>query len=385
MSPSKHLSLLFLLSAPICAQVSVVVPKGSNTASPGYYTAYIFYGTTSTSLKSESRAQSFYGAGEFSNVTPIGSIQYRRPQNLGNQNKVCTGNLRVWMEGSSVAPQSASTTFATNRNNPTLVFSGSYNLPDRNRGTTWPDPWEAAITFNQTTSVLFVPQAHSSLMVETEWSNSTGTSPWYLESSRADNGVRATNLSASGHCRPHSDGGYSNSLSYRSPIVGGQWYLQYSGMPSNVPSMSKSFMLLSAAGVGASHWGRTLPFSIDSLGVPGLTTMTGTCQLAVKDDIYLPLTYTPNTTGTKNRGTLRSPTVTIPNVPAAAGATFYDQGICFDTDPTTKQEKLVTTWSSRWTVGSGTGEDVSMVYRPGDITQTTGYLRKYEAPTAHFQ
>ena len=162
-------------------------------------------------------------------------------------------------------------------------------------------------------------------------------------------------------------------------MVGGSWFINYNSMPSNVPSLNASFQILGVGGRGATQWGMILPIPLSTLVLP-----SNNCSLAVTDDLRLPLTYVPNTSGPKNRGSLRGVTVPIPNNPALAGLSFFDQGVGTDTNATTNAPEIYMTWSSKWTIGSGLGDPMSMVYRTGDNTQVTGFVRQWEGPTLRF-
>lgn len=358
-----------LSAAPLFAQT--ILPKSAATASPGYWNTTFFYGTASTRVKNEGRTQMIYAASELGTIVKVfKSLQVRRPQYLGNVNALTSGAMVLSISNSARAHTAASATFATNHGTKTTVFSGRISLPARSRGTTWPDPWEAAVPFSP--SWLFIPSTTGSVVVENMFSGSTSARTWYLEGTRPKRGVRATNFSA---CSAHSDGGRNNSIGYRFPVVGGTWFINYNNMPSNVPSLAASFQILGAGGVGQNQWGMTLPIRLSSLNLP-----SNGCSLAVMDHFRLPLTYVTSTAG-PNRGSLRGQQITIPNNQQLAGLTFYDQAVCLDTNRTTNNPEIYMSWSSKWTVGSGLGDPVSLVYRVGDNSLSTGLIRHYEAPT----
>ncbi len=361
------LAACILTAAPAIAQS--ILPKSAATKSPGYWSSFFFYGTTNGT--NEGHTQTLYAESEVGGVKVFKSLQIRRPQNLGNQNAAMTGDMVLSLSSTAIAHTAASTTFAANHGaTRATVFTGKINLPARNRGGTWPDPWETAVPFSNT--FLFVPITGGSLVVENAFSNNSNKRAWYVEGNRAQKGTRATNLSA---CAKHSDGGRNNSIGYRSPVVGGSWHVSYNNMPSNVPSLAASFQILGIGGSGATQWGMPLPIPLSTLNMP-----SNGCSLAVTDDFRFPMTYRASTSG-PNRGSLLGQTIPIPNSPAFAGASFFDQGVCLDTNATTKQPEIYMTWSSKWTVGSGKGEPVTTVYRLGDNSQPTGYLRQWEGPT----
>jgi hypothetical protein len=358
------------------AAQTTIVPSSAATTDPSYYGSQFFYGTTSASLKSESRSQTLYSEADLgSPVLTFKSMEVRRPHYISNQNVAMTGNMQLILSSTSTAPTAITNTYANNHGAmPSTVFNGQINMPARNRGAAWPEPWETPIPFNNT--YIFVAQKGGSLVVENIFTNNSTTQPWYVEWHRASTGVRATNLSA---CSKHSDGGRNSSISYRQPIVGGQWYVSYGSMPSNVPSLNASFQIIALGGVGTQAYGMTLPIPLATFNLP-----SNSCQLAVQDTVRLPLTYTTSTAG-PSRGTLRSPTLTIPNVPAFAGLNFFDQPVAIDTNPTTNTPEIYMGWSSKWTVGSGTGEPMATVYRTGDVANPVGIVQQYGGPSLRFQ
>ena len=373
MHPSTLAVAMFITGGTLFAQTTVV-PSAAKTKSPGYWSSQFFYGTSSTSIKNEGHTQILYSAKDVgSTVLTFKNMQVRRPQNLGNQNLALTGNMRLVLSSSKVAPTAASSTFASNHGTATVVVNSQISLPARNRGATWPDPWETAIPFIN--SYIYIEQVGGSFVVENLFSNNSAQRSWYVEGDRKDQGTRATNLSA---CAAHSDGGRNNSIGYRRPEVGGSFYLRYGSMPSNVPSLNLSFMIIGIGGVGASQWGMTLPINLSQLSLP-----SNNCSLAVTDDIRVPLAYTTSTAG-KNRGSLTSPTIPIPNNPNLGGLSFYEHGVALDTNATTKLPEIYMCWSSKWTIGTGTGRPLALVYRTGDNSQTTGFVRQFEGPTLRF-
>jgi hypothetical protein len=363
------------LAATSLSAQTTIVPSAVATTNPANYSSNFFYGTTSTSAKNECRSQTLYDAADVgTTVKTWKNMEFRRPQYLGNVNAATSGTMKLTLSSSTTGYQAASSTFASNTGTPaTTVFNGTINLPARTRGAAWPDPWETAVPF--TNVWLYIPMTGGSLVVENEFSGSTSMAVWYVESCKTATGTRVTNLSA---CSKHSDGGANNSISYTFPVVGGSWYVNYGGMPSNVPTLAASFQILALGGAGSSQWGMTLPIPLATLFLP-----SNNCSLAVQDSIRLPMIYTPSTAG-PSRGSLRGPTVPIPNSPVVAGLSYFDQAVCMDINATTNAPEIYMSWSSKWTVGSGLGNPVAMVYRTGDNTQPSGTVRRHEGPSLRF-
>jgi hypothetical protein len=96
------------------------------------------------------------------------------------------------------------------------------------------------------------------------------------------------------------------------------------------------------------------------------------------------MTYTPSTSGTPSRGSIRSPTVAIPNVPSLAGKVFYSQPISLDKN-LGNYPQVYMGWPNKWTVGTGTGLPASMVYRLFDNSSLTGSSRKNYGQTCYLQ
>jgi hypothetical protein len=79
-------------------------------------------------------------------------------------------------------------------------------------------------------------------------------------------------------------------------------------------------------------------------------------------------------TGTSN-GTCDWPTVNIPSDPWLGGKTFFDQGLFLD--PFANAWGVVTSWSSKWTIGSGNGVSAAMVSAVGaNASNPMGILRE---------
>lgn len=375
MNPIPPLALSLLVASSGLSAQTTILPSIAATKNPAYWSFYMFYGTSSTAVKNEGRIQILYSQADVGSIVKTWqSIQVRRPQNVGNQNAATTGTMKLTLSGSQIAPTAASATYRNNHGTTTVVFNKSYSLPARNRGTTWPAPWETAAPFANT--YIYIGQTGGSLVVENEWSGSTSQRIWTVEAHRPDRGARVTNFAA---CPRHSQGGRNNSIGYTFPTLGGSWYVRYGGLPSNVPSMRFSYQIIGIGGVGAREFGMTLPIPLSRLNVP-----SPGCSLAVTNTINLPLTYLPFTGGTPNRGWLLGVRVPIPNTQVLSGYTFYDQAVCVDTNATTKLPEIYMSWSNKWTIGSGKGAPMTSVYRAGANTNTAGFVRPYEGPTLRF-
>ncbi|MEE2886607.1 MAG: hypothetical protein VX951_04170 [Planctomycetota bacterium] len=374
MHHTTFIATALLLASPGFAQT--ILPKSAATTSPGYWNYSFFFGSDGTRVKNEGHTQVLYAESELGSIVrTFTSLEVRRPQNLGNQNLALTGTMVLDMSSTPTAPSAASSTYAANHvANKTNVVNGQINLPARNRGSVWPDPWETAIPF--TTTWIFIPMPGGSLVVDNQFSGNSSNRHWYLEGTRAQRGTRITNLSA---CSAHSDGGKNRSISYRQPQLGSTWFVNYGSMPSNVPSMNASFQILGVGGVGQAQWGLTLPINLSTLSLP-----SNNCSLAVTDDFRLPMTYVTSTAG-PNKGSLRGVTVPIPNNPQLGGMSFYDQAVGMDTNQTTNAPEIYMSWSSKWTIGSGIGDPISIVFNTGDNTALTGIVRQYEGPTIRLQ
>jgi hypothetical protein len=374
MHPTTSITIALLLVSPGFAQT--ILPKSAATASPGYWNSSFLFGSDGTRVKNEGHTQVLYAESELgSTIRTFTSLEFRRPQNMGNQNLAMTGTMVLDMSSTSTASSAASSTYTANHGpTKTNVFNGQINLPARNRGSVWPDPWETAIPFS--TTWIFIPIPGGSLVIDNQFSGNSSNRHWYLEGTRAPRGSRATNLSA---CSAHSDGGRNRTLGYKLPKLGGSWFVNYGSMPSNVPSLNASFQILGVGGVGQTQWGLSLPINLSLLSLP-----SNNCRLAVTDNFRLPLTYVASPAG-PNKGSLRGVTVPIPNNPQLGGMSFYDQAVCMDTNQTTNAAEIYMSWSSKWTIASSVHDPISLVFNTGDNTALTGTVRQSEGPTIRLQ
>jgi len=334
------------------------------------------YGRTPTATsKNEGRGQYLYDSADVGGTAVWKSIAWRRPQNLGNANGATTFSMTIIMSNSPVKYNAPSTTFTANHGSKsggtppqTVVNNQQISLPANTKGTTWPEPWFAAIPTNV---FVHVPVKGGSLVIECIGSNNSQNRSYYCEGHRPPAGQRASN-GPSGGCRNHSDGGWNNGISYRTPVVGGQWYVQHNSMPSNEPNMKRSLNIIGLQGIGGKAFGQTLAIPITKLGF--LDACKTTAGVLANDLVLVqPMTYTPSTAAL-NRGTVRSPTVNIPNDPRIGGLVFYQQPFCPD-KKLNGYDQIFMGWPSKWTVGGGASPMGSTVYRTGDNSQLTGFLR----------
>ncbi|MHC4814956.1 MAG: hypothetical protein ACYTKC_22190 [Planctomycetota bacterium] len=371
------LSTALVVATGLAAQAAgKVVPSASATKDPNYYDYFATYGTTSTSVKSEGHGQYIYDSGDVGGAAVWKSLAWRRPHYISNTNKATTFSMTIIMSNSPVKYNAPSSTFKANHGTstsgtpPQTVLNGKISLPANSRGTSWPEPWLPAFPISV---FVHAPVKGGSLVIECIGSQNSQNATYYCEGHQPDNGSRLSN-GPSGGCQYHSDGSpyWNSGISYRQPVIGGQWYVQHNSMPSNEPNMKKSLNIIGLQGIGGTAFGKKLPIPITTLGFLDI------CKKRVgvlSNDLVLtqPMTYTPNTTAL-GRGTLRSPTVNIPNDPKLGGATFFQQPICAD-KPIGNYDQIYMGWPSKWIVGTGMGPMGSVVYRTGNNASTTGSIR----------
>ncbi|MHC4899445.1 MAG: hypothetical protein ACYTGW_20335 [Planctomycetota bacterium] len=236
-----------------------VVPSMSKTKDPNYYDYFATYGTTSTSTKSEGHGQYLYDSGDVGGAAVWKSIAWRRPHYISNTNKLTTFSMTIIMSNSPVKYNAPSSTFKANHGTstsgtaPQTVLNGKISLPANSRGATWPEPWLPAFPISV---FVHAPVKGGSLVIECIGSQNSQNATYYCEGHQPDTGQRATTVSA---CSSHSDGGRNSGISYRQPVIGGQWYVQHNSMPSNEPNMKRSLNVIGAAGPGGTAFGKTLP------------------------------------------------------------------------------------------------------------------------------
>jgi hypothetical protein len=351
----------------------------SATKDPNYYDFFCFYGTTSTTAKSESHAQYLYDSADVGGAAVWKSITWRRPHYISNTNNATTFNMTIIMSNSPVKWNAPSSTYKANHGTSTsgtppqtVLNNAKVSLPANKRGTKWPEPWfTPAVPFSGSNIFVHAPVKGGSLVIECITTNNSQKRTYYIEGHQPDNGQRQSN-GPSGGCQNHSDGGWNSSIGYRMPKIGGQWYITHYNMPSNEPNMKRSLNIIGLQGVGGTAFGRKLPIPITTLGF--LDVCKRRAGVLANDLVIAQgMTYTPSTAGT-SRGQLRSPTVNIPNDPKLGGAVFYQQPFCGD-KKLGNYDQIYMGWPSKWIIGSGKGPLGSTVYRTGNNAATSGFVR----------
>lgn len=365
-------SLSFLASG--LAGQGVIIPSVSAKTDPNYYDYWCTYGTTSTVVKNEGHGQYLYDSADVGGSALWQSISWRRPHYISNTNALTTFSMTIIMSNSPVAYNAPSATFSANHGTstsgtpPQTVLNNQISLPANSQGSTWPEPWLTAIPIQR---FVHVPVKGGSLVIECLGSNNSANALYYCEGHQPDIGWRLTN-GPSGGCQYHSDGGWNSGIGYTRPVIGGQWHVSHSNMPSNEPNMKKSLNLIGLQGVGGTAFGRTLPIPIAGLG---FLDICKTKPGMLYNDVVLvqPMTYTPSTVA-PSRGSLTSPTVNIPNDPKLGGVNFFQQPFCLD-KKLNSYDQVYMGWPSRWIIGGNAGPKGSVVYKTGNNASTTGSIR----------
>ncbi|MEZ5964831.1 MAG: hypothetical protein R3F56_13380 [Planctomycetota bacterium] len=349
------------LSAALAGQ-AVIVPSAVATTQPTsttFYTSNVFYSTSSTTTAHDSHAQMIYDVADVQTPSATWTgLAVRRPVGLGNSNPAMTTTATIVMSVSPLAYAATTTNFAGNHGVTTTVLSGSINLPANGNLPTWPAPWETPFPFSASFS--YSNTAGQSLVVDIMQTGNSATTPWYVEAWYPDTGRRASNPSAQSSCR-FSNGNYNSGLSYRLPVVGGGWYVNYSSVLPNAPG----FAAIGVQGVGGNWLGLPLPFDLGVFGATG-------CSWNVSMDVTVPITANAS-------GTAGWPTnlVTIPNQRWFIGRDFYDHAALVD--PAANAFGIVTTWSSKWTIGSNRGQPGAFVSAVGNSAGNATGSRVNEA------
>ncbi len=338
------------LTGALVAQ-QVIVPSAVATTRPtssSQWSGNVFYSTTSTTIAHDSRAQLIYDVNDIAPTTATwNSLSVRRPTGLGNTCPSMTTNAMIQMSVSPLAYAAVTTTFANNHSaTPTLVLNGPVSLPQATNPGTWPAPWEAPFPFAQPFS--YFAAAGSSLVVDIHQTGNSATATWYVEAWLPDTGARANNGNAQSTCR-FSNGNYNSGLGYNLPRLGANWYVNYSSVLPN----SFGFAVIGTQGQGGLWGGIPLPIDLTLFGAPG-------CVWSASDDI-ISVPLTSNASGSAGWPTTL---VAIPNHRSFIGFTFHDHAAIVDV--AANAFGLVTTWSSKWTVGSNRGQPGAMVYAVGN-------------------
>jgi hypothetical protein len=336
-----------ILAASLAAQ-AVTIPSAAATQRPTsstFYNSSVFFSTSSTTTPHDSRTQLIYSTADI--TVPAGiwnSIAFRRPTGLGNANTLFTANAVITASVSQNAYTAMTTTFATNHGtNVITLLSGQISLPNSTNPPTWPAAWETPFPF--TTPLPYARPMGQSLVIDLHQTNNSGTTPWYVEAQYPDTGTRVNNPpGAQSNCR-FSNNSYNSAIGYRLPAVGGSWTLNYQG---GLPTGLMGVGALGAQGAGGMWAGQTLPFTLALWGAPN-------CSWGVSADFTQPLTSTTNI--------YQWPTYNIPNDPNLGGQSFYDHALFVD--PGANPAGWVTTWSSKWTIGTNKGSPAAIVFATG--------------------
>jgi hypothetical protein len=353
----RTLPVVLGLAAAAAAQ-SVTIPSIASTTRPTlipYWTANVFY-------QGASRSQSIVDVNDVTvPATLWNSLAVRRPVSLGNANAAFTANATITLSVSPLAWTAVGPTFATNHGpNLTTVLNTQISLPAATNQPTWPAPWQTPFPFS--VPFPFVKTMGQSLVIDILQTASTGTQPWYVEATPPDNGTRANNGNAQSSCR-FSNGNYNNSLSYNGTIIpGANWFVNYGSILPNAIGVAA----IGSQGVGGSWNGIPLPFDLTPLGAPG-------CAWHVS--VLYMIGLAANASGGASW-----PQQTIPNDPSLAGAAFYDHAAFVD--PLANAMGLVTTWSSKWSIGTQIGAPGTLVSAVGAAaTNPSGQLTRALLPT----
>jgi hypothetical protein len=262
----------------------------------------------------------------------------------------------VTMSLSPNAPSAMSTTFASNMVSLTKqVYQGTVNWPVATKGT-GPAPWTHVLPL--TTPFLCVVGTNKSLVIDVVTTATTyAASTYTIAASAPDAGTRVNNGNAQSLCK-FSNGNYNNTLSYTTGGLnnnGGIWYLQYGSLLPNAPGIAT----LSAYGLDfTGPW--PLPINLTGLGAPNCAWHVG-----LELGLWVPVPANAS-------GTARWPNLTIPA--GLGGLSFYDHALFLD--PAANKAGWVTTWSSKWYIGTGVGPSANTVYKIQDTASSpTGTLR----------
>ncbi|MHC4079582.1 MAG: hypothetical protein ACYST0_14215 [Planctomycetota bacterium] len=349
-------------TVPAIAQVAaaqVVVPAGATRGQ----------GTQRNALTFQSYApghtQAFYATKDVGAKATFKSLAFRHY--YATVSPAMTLDLALMLDNSTVAHNKQTTVFANNLKNPTAVFTGKLNLPARAKVSTWPEPWEAAISFK--TLFAWTAPAGGSLVVDIVTKTSvTATQFWYLEEVRRDTfGAAGSRRQLRPHCARNT-GRCPVHPTYGSSLAGKQWFVDYKYVPDSVPPKGNSMLVLGARATGK-QFGLDLPVPLAKLGL-----LSFGCDLGVSVDVLLPMAFTTGAGTTYCKGMLSSPRVTIPNT-IPGGTKFYSQ-VLVD-DPIQWLSLVYSTEVVEWTVGNQTpGPQIEASY----LAEWTGVFKPMQFP-----
>ncbi len=339
---------------------SFVVPSSLEKGRGNSYFYYLTWYSSSTSFQ-PAHVQMIYDVKDIKiPAAMLKEMYFRRSSYVGNENYTSTAAMDITLAMGPNSSAGASTTFKSNLgSNPVGVFKGTVNFPNT-KYVPPPNlpPWNVKVVFSK--PFPYISAQGKSLVVDVTCRTFTVTGTkkgsWYMDMLIPPSGKRASNPGAQYQCK-FSNGKFNSSLSYRSPVIGGVWYVRYNNLLPN----AAGFGALGNVGVKG-KWGPiTLPFDLTPLGAPG-------CSWNI--NVLTTVALKANSSGSASW-----PSITIPNTPVMAGAVFYDHAAFLDAKANSLG--IVTTWSSKWTVGGGSTPPGSFVYKYRDTTppSPTGYLR----------
>jgi hypothetical protein len=349
LSPVACLTLV----AALHSQNSFVVPSANKSKSGNTHDSFIFFGIP---FGQPAHVQLVYSTSDITIQSGlIKALSFRRPNTHSNANPAATANISINM---SVGPNDAAATSSTFASNlgvfRTTVFNGNLSLPAAPYSGPGPAPFTLQIPF--TNLFPYVPASGRGLVADLVVATYTPATSahWYLDSHGIEGGSRASNGNAQSTCK-FSNGSYNDDLSYPADrYPGSPWHVTYNRLLPNAPGVGA----IGNTGVGR-NWGAVvLPVNLAPLGAPGCGWHT---------NIHF-------TVGLLADGFGRAtwPTITIPSDPSLANAVFYDHAVFLD--PAANAAGIVTTWSSKWVIGSVPPEG-SQVHTIG-LSFPTGTLRR---------
>jgi hypothetical protein len=329
----RQILIAVCLVALVPAQ-SVIVPSEVATRRPTrrpFWNPDVFY--SQAGGVSDSRSQSIVDVNDIPVATATWSSVAVAMAIIGHMNPAFTANATITMSVSSQAWDAASTVFAANHGtNVVQVFSGQLSLPTR-LIPPLPEFWEAPFPF--TVPFHYARTMGRSLVIDVLQTGNTGGSPWLVEVTTPDVGSRASNgdVNRQTSCF-FSNGSRNYGVGYNALVPGGSWTVAWVGVLPNALGM----VAIGGQGAGGQWNGLQLPIDLAAVGAPG-------CGWWVSADFL--------TAAMADATGIARLTVPVPDLSSLRGATFYDQAAFVD--PAANALGLVTTWSGRWTIGTGIG------------------------------
>ncbi|GEM_PF-3683117 len=346
--------LLFVSPTPAQTLKTFVLPKGSETTRDKNYDHFL----SPYSSLLPVHLQYIYGAGDVPvPAAVIKELTWRRNNYYGNPVPTTTQTMVVTLSTSPNATASMSPNFAKNFGTLTKqVFSGTVNWPSAPYKKA-PAPFTHKIPL--TTSFTFIRPQGKALLIDIKVTKSSTSRTYILDAVAPDTGSRTNNGNPPFTCK-FSNGKFSNSLSYSLAGLtnnGGPWFVRYGGLLSG----SVGIVTISAFGIGIPGYPIKLPIDLKGVGMPGCFWNVG-----LESGIWIPIKV-------DTFGFARLPSLTIPK--GLGGKSFFDQGLVLDKKANTAG--WITTWSSKWTIGTLKGPDANTLYRIRDTSSSpTGFFRK---------